>query len=80
MWDSVYICCGLSQGKRDMLLYDLGIHMITCTINEYRLRCKSQVKRRIITIIYKKMSHYQNCFYILIVPHDMHVFYTIIFY
>ena len=32
-----------------MLLYDLRIHIITCLFNEYRISCKSQIKRPITT-------------------------------
>ena len=40
------ICCELAQEKRQtdisyMLLYDLGIYIITCTFDNYRIECKS---------------------------------------
>ena len=52
--DSVYICCGLAQGNGAdssfIVLYDLGIPIITCQIDNDRIAWKSQMKRPIITL------------------------------
>ena len=56
-FSTIYVLC-----KAWYELYDLKIYIITCKIGNFRIECKSPVKRPVITIVISLLLNPEPCY------------------